>query len=170
MGDEMVKPSVYIETTIPSYLTAWRSPELMMAGNQEATRAWWDTDRQRFDMFISEAVLYEAGCGDVSAAERRRAVLEGLPELDINAEVEELTKRLLAEHALPQNARDDALHIAVAAVHGMDYLLTWNCRHIANALMRPKIERTCRMAGYEPADYLYAPGIDGGVDVQRQNS
>jgi len=145
-----MKASVYIETTIPSYLTAWRSPELVMAANQEATRSWWETARSRYDIFISDIVIQESGGGDPEAAERRLAVIAGLPELDVSGAVEQLAGRLLAGTAVPENAKTDALHIAVAAVHGMDYLLTWNCKHIANAAIRSKIETVCRASGYEP--------------------
>lgn len=146
-----MKESVYIETTIPSYLTAWRSPELVMAANQEATRSWWDIARPRYEVFISDIVVQESGGGDPVAAQRRLAVIEGLPELDVSEAVEQLAGRLLADAAIPENAKTDALHIAVAAVHhGIDYLLTWNCRHIANAAVRPKIEAVCRACGYEP--------------------
>ena len=145
-----MKPRVYLETTIPSYLTAWRSPELVMAANQEATRGWWEVSRPRYELFISSIVVVEAAGGDPDAARRRVAAIEGLPELDISDEVEVLAARLLEGAALPSGAKTDALHIAVATVHGMDYLLTWNCRHIANAATRPKIEAICRAAGYEP--------------------
>jgi hypothetical protein len=84
----MMKPSVYIETTIPSYLTAWRSPELIMAANQEATRSWWESSRPRYDLFISAIVTQEASGGDPEAAARRVASVEGLPELDLSEEVE----------------------------------------------------------------------------------
>ena len=149
MGNKM-NPTVYIETTIPSYLTAWRSSELQMAANQQTTRAWWDNERKRYDLYVSQLVLTEIKNGDLDAAERRMQVLEGIQLLDINDAVRSLAERLVAEHILPETALDDALHIAVAAVHGLDYLLTWNCKHIANAIMRPKIEQTCRMAQYEP--------------------
>ena len=145
-----MKSSVYIETTIPSYLTAWRSPELIMAANQEPTRRWWESSRQIYELFISAIVTQEASGGDPDAAKRRVAAIEGLPELDISEEVELLAARPLAGTALPDNAKTDALHIAVATVHGIDYLLTWNCKHIANAAMRPKIEAICRASGYEP--------------------
>jgi len=78
------------------------------------------------------------------------AALDGLPELGLTEPAEVLAARLLAGAALPQKTNADALHIAITAVHGMDYLLTWNCTHIANAIMRPKIELICRTAGYEP--------------------
>jgi hypothetical protein len=145
-----MKPSVYIETTIPSYLTAWRSPELVMAANQEATRKWWDESRAKFELFISGLVIGEISNGDPDAVRRRMAVVEDLPELGLTDKAEALAAKLLSGAALPQKAKADALHIAIAAVHGMDYLLTWNCTHIANAIMRPKIESICRVAGYEP--------------------
>jgi predicted nucleic acid-binding protein len=145
-----MKPSVYIETTIPSYLTAWRSPELVMAANQEATRSWWDTSRPKFDIFISALVLDEASSGDPAAAQRRMEIIREIPALDVSILAEELAARLLAASALPEKAKADALHIAIATVHGIDYLLTWNCKHIANATMRLKIESICRSSGYEP--------------------
>jgi hypothetical protein len=145
-----MKPSVYIETTIPSYLTAWRSPELVMAANQEATRKWRDESRVKFELFISGLVIGEISGGDPDAVKRRIAVVENLPELALTDQAEALAAKLLLGAALPQKAKADALHIAVATVHGMDYLLTWNCTHIANAIMRPKIESICRVAGYEP--------------------
>ena len=145
-----MKPSVYIETTIPSYLTAWRNPKLVMAANQEATRSWWDTSRPKYDLFISQLVTDEASSGDPEAAKRRLAIIDDLPELDISEQAEALAAQLLASAALPEKAKTDALHIAVATVHGIDYLLTWNCKHIANAALRPKIESVCRAAGYEP--------------------
>lgn len=145
-----MKPSVYIETTIPSYLTAWRSPELVMAANQEATRKWWDESRAKFELFISQLVIGEISNGDPEAVKRRIAVMENLPELALTDKAEALAAKLLVGAALPQKAKADALHIGIATVHGMDYLLTWNCTHIANAIMRPKIESICRAAGYEP--------------------
>ena len=145
-----MKSSVYIETTIPSYLTAWRSPELVMAANQEATRKWWDESRAKFGLFISQLVIGEISNGDPEAVKRRIAVVEDLPELALTDKAEALAAKLLLGAALPQKAKADALHIGIATVHGMDYLLTWNCTHIANAIMRPKIESICRAAGYEP--------------------
>jgi predicted nucleic acid-binding protein len=145
-----MKSSVYIETTIPSYLTAWRSPELVMAANQEATRKWWDESRAKFGLFISQLVIGEISNGDPEAVKRRIAVVEDLPALALTDKAEALAAKLLLGAALPQKAKADALHIAIATVHGMDYLLTWNCTHIANAIMRPKIESICRAAGYEP--------------------
>lgn len=145
-----MKPSVYIETTIPSYLTAWRSPSLLMAAQQEATRNWWDTVRAEYDLFISGFVVAECSSGDTDAAQRRLGAIRGIPELEASESVEILAEKLLQVTALPSKAKLDALHIAVATVHGIDYLLTWNCKHIANAVTRPKIEWACRSAGFEP--------------------
>jgi len=121
-----------------------------MAANQEATRKWWDESRVKFELFISELVIGEVSNGDPDAVKRRMAVVEDLPKLALIDQAEALASKLLLGAALPQKAKADALHIAVATVHGMDYLLTWNCTHIANAIMRPKIESICRWAGYEP--------------------
>ncbi|MGH8294462.1 MAG: type II toxin-antitoxin system VapC family toxin [Steroidobacteraceae bacterium] len=121
-----------------------------MAANQEATRKWRDESRAKFELFISELVMAEVSSGDPEAAKRRKTAVEDLPELELTDEAEGLAAKLLLGAALPQKAKADALHIAIAAVHGMDYLLTWNCTHVANAIMRPKIESICRAAGYEP--------------------
>ncbi|GAB4157612.1 MAG: hypothetical protein Tsb009_34730 [Planctomycetaceae bacterium] len=145
----MEKPKVYLETTVISYLTAWRSPQLMMAAHQEATRIWWDEERHHFDIFVSEAVIQEAALGDEDAARRRMEAMEGLPQLNISDESLKLANLLVQKMAMPETARMDALHIAIATVNGMDFLLTWNCRHIANATLRGLIASTCKSVGYE---------------------
>lgn len=145
----ILKPKVYVETLIPSYLTAWRSRDIVIAGNQETTKEWWDR-RDDFELFISEFVLVEVASGTPEAAERRLAVLNGIPEIEITAEVELIAQRLLSQASLPSRARVDALHIASAAMGGMDYLLTWNCAHIANPAFRGRIETVIRSFGYEP--------------------
>lgn len=121
-----------------------------MAANQEATRSWWEIARPRYDVFISAIVTQEASGGDPEAARRRVDAIAGLPDLDVSEEAESLAAQLLTAGAVPEKAKTDALHIAVATVHGIDYLLTWNCKHIANATMRAKIEAICRACGYEP--------------------
>ena len=144
-----MKPKVYIETTIISYLTAWRSPQLVMAAHQETTRNWWDDERQNFDLFVSETVIQEAAAGDSAAAQRRLEVLREIAELEITDEARQLAKELFLKTPLPENAQVDALHIATATTNGMDYLLTWNCRHIANATLRIAMAAVCETAGYE---------------------
>ena len=143
-----MKPKVYLETTIVSYLTAWRSSEIVTAANQEATRKWWDEQKPEFDLFVSEAVFQEASAGDADAVRRRMEVLRNIAELGVTDAARDLARSLVAEVPLPTTAEIDALHIAVATVHGMDYLMTWNCRHIANATLRHRIESVCNVAGY----------------------
>ena len=145
-----MKTKIYLETTIPSYLAAWPSRDLVTAAHQQITHHWWRSRRQDFTLFISQSVLDEAASGDPEAARRRLEVLEGLPLLDITNEAAEFAQTLLELMQLPPKAAPDALHIAVAVVNGMDYLLTWNCTHLANAALRSKIETACRNSGYEP--------------------
>ena len=145
----MAKPKVYVETTIVSYLTAKPSSDLIQAAHQKSTRDWWAT-RHRFELFVSRAVLTEAARGSVEAAARRMEALRGIPNLQFDPNVAALARRLMQGGTLPPNARLDAAHVAVAAVNGMDFLLTWNLRHLANAVVRGKIEAVCRDAGTVP--------------------
>lgn len=140
--------SVYIETSIPSYLTARPNRDVRAAAWQELTVQWWDTARRRYDLYTSEIVVAEAREGDPTAAERRIDVLRGIPELAVDAEVEALAAKLIADGGFPSAAEFDALHVALAAVHAMDFLLTWNCRHINNADTKPTIRSICALAGY----------------------
>jgi predicted nucleic acid-binding protein len=140
--------TVYLETTIPSYLTAWRSPELSMAAKQQTTRKWWDERRGGFELFISDAVLLEAAGGDAEAARKRLEVLDGIPVLNPLPEADEIALVLADRLSLPERALTDAAHIALCVVHGIDYLLTWNCTHIANATYQPIILDVCEQFGY----------------------
>ncbi len=144
----MDKKTVYRETSIVSYLTARPSDNLLAAAWQKVTVDWWETQRSRFTLYISAVVLEEAGRGDSNAIERRIKALEGIPLLEANDEVRTLSKILLTEKALPPRAVDDSLHIALSAVHGIDFLLTWNCRHIDNAETKPLIRNICFANGY----------------------
>jgi hypothetical protein len=144
-----MKASVYIETTIVSYLLAEPTKDLVQAAHQRVTREWWAT-RDRFDLFVSAAVVAEARRGDIAAATRRLDALSGIPQLSADPRVDGLVQALLHGGALPKRARVDAIHVAVAAVNGVDYLLTWNLRHLANAAIRGKIEEACRKAGLVP--------------------
>lgn len=145
-----MSPAVYVETTIVSYLTAWPNSDIERQAQQAATRRWWNEQRSAFTLFTSQFVIDEASAGDAVAAAERLAVLETMDSLLISPEVEPLAAQLLAAGALPAKARVDALHVAVATVNGIEYLLTWNCRHLANAVLWRKIEQTCSAAGYEP--------------------
>ncbi|MBI4703767.1 MAG: type II toxin-antitoxin system VapC family toxin [Deltaproteobacteria bacterium] len=136
-----MNPNIYIETSIVSYLTAWPSHDLVRAAHQQVTRDWWAT-RGSFDLFTSQFVLDEVTAGDEGAAASRLAALQEAVLLEVTEDAILLAENLVAGGALPPRARVDALHVAMAAVHGMDYLLTWNCKHIANASLRGRIECT----------------------------
>lgn len=143
----MGNPSVYIETSIISYLVARPSRDLIAAGHQQLTLAWWEQRRTSFNVVASPLVLREASLGDPGFAEKRRAVLESIPLLEVRTEAIELALQFL-RGPLPAKAEADAAHIALAAVHGVEYLLTWNCKHIANAEMQPALMRIAQKQGY----------------------
>ena len=145
-----MKPTVYVETSVVSYLTARPSRDLVTAGYQQVTREWWSTAPERFDLVASALVVDEAGAGDPDAARSRLDALGAAVLLDATPEAEDLTRTLLDLGAFPHRAAEDAAHIAIAATNGVTYLVTWNFRHIANAAMRMRIEQACREAGYEP--------------------
>jgi len=145
-----MKPSIYLETTIIGYLAMRVSGVLRIAANQETTRDWWDNQRQRFELFVSRYVVEECSHGDPVAAQERLVFLAGIPLLEISDETVSLANALLSRVPLPTKAVIDALHISVAALNGVQYLLTWNCRHIANPSLRVRIESVCREMGCEP--------------------
>lgn len=142
--------SIYLETSVIGYLTSRVSRELVTAANQQVTREWWDDRRADFDLFISQFVVHECSAGDPDAARERLEAIAEIPELDVNEDAKVLAKELVIKVPLPEGAEIDALHVAIATVHGIDYLLTWNCKHIANAALRHQIEAVCRDHGFEP--------------------
>ena len=144
-----MSPKVYIETSVVSYLTSLPSRDIVVAAHQQITHAWWAT-RARYELYVSEAVLAEAGGGDPRSAERRLSVLTDVAILRITSDVGDLASRFVDAGALPRKAFVDALHVAAAAIHGMDFLLTWNCTHIANAQIRAWLESLCRSHGLQP--------------------
>ena len=144
----MPAPTLYLETTIPSYLAARRSPLARIAADQQTTQDWWDFHRQEYEIFISEAVLDEAADGDPALSAQRMAILAGLPRLQITPEADALVERLLRSDIIPAKAAADAVHLALAATHGIEYLLTWNCRHIHNLKLERRIEAACEAFGF----------------------
>ena len=142
-------PTVYIETSIVNYLTARPSRDVVTLARQELTREWWNSRRQRHDLFTSDVVVGEASEGDDEAARQRLDALQGIEELETTSKAEDLASALLEEGPLPEKAAVDALHIGISATEGIEYLLTWNCTHIANAAMRKPIEEVCRTKGIE---------------------
>lgn len=145
----IMKHRVYLETTIVSYLTSKPSRDVIIAAHQQITQEWWETRREAFDLFVSELVIREAGAGDEVAAQKRLSALEEIPLLELNEEALNLARDFVEKGLIPETAREDALHIALATVHGMDYLITWNCRHIANAELRKSVSLICITQGYE---------------------
>ena len=145
-----MRPKVYLETTVISYLTAWPNRDVVIAGHQQVTREWWKSCPDRFEVVASELVVREAGEGDQDAVRDRLAVLNKVPLIQISEAALALARRLVGEAAIPKKAGEDALHLAIAATNGVEYLATWNCRHLANATMRERIEAVCRAAGYQP--------------------
>lgn len=144
-----MKGRVYVETTIISYLSARLSRDLVVAAHQQLTEEWWG-QRMSFDLYTSQVVTREAAAGDREMAQRRLAFVAEIPLLEINEQALELATQLMQRGMIPARAAEDASHIAIATVHGMDYLLTWNCKHIANARMQKTVAEICRTAGYEP--------------------
>jgi hypothetical protein len=144
-----MKQTLYLETTIPSYVTSRPSRDLIIAGHQQVTKEWWEKRRDAFQIYISQLVIDEAGAGDPGAAQERMQVIKDFSVLDITPEVGLLASGILASGILPRKAATDAAHIAIAAVHGMDFLLTWNCVHIANAAIAKAVANTCRQRGFE---------------------
>jgi len=140
--------TVYIETSILGYLTARSTKNLILAGNIEMTRDWWELRRDAFTLYISQVVLNEAAQGDAEIAARRLEIVRNFPLLEVTESVEDLADQFMARSKLPPKASDDAVHIALATVNGLDYLLTWNCKHIANAQIRKKLLEVCLDFGY----------------------
>ncbi len=126
-----MKPKLYKETTIPSYLASRPSSDPVVAGHQSITRDWWTNRQSAFDAFISEAVLDEIGQGDPEAVARRRALIAGFPTLETTKACADLAQYYLTSLLLPTKAHFDALHLAIASIYSMDFLVTWNCRHLA---------------------------------------
>jgi len=134
------KPTLYLESTIPSYLTARPSRDLIVAAHQQITHEWWEGCRADYDVYVSEAVLLEIGAGDPEAAARRLAKVEGLPRLPLTQDVDALALKYQDGLGLPRDARVDIVHIACAVAHRMEYLLTWNCTHIAHGLVIRRLQ------------------------------
>lgn len=159
-----MRSTVYIETTIISYLAAHPSRDLITAAHQQITHTWWQERRPEFSIFASQVVLDESAAGDPEMASKRMEILEGVSLLEVTPAVAELAAALITRLPLPPRAGADAAHIAVAAYHGMNYLLTWNCAHIANAVLRPRIEKICREQGYSAPVLCTPEELLGGAE------
>ncbi|MFZ4695707.1 MAG: type II toxin-antitoxin system VapC family toxin [Verrucomicrobiia bacterium] len=145
-----MKASVYLETTILSYLVARPSRDLVVAAHQQITREWWDKHVPHFRCYVSQIVVDEISKGDPVESKKRQEVAGKIPLLDVTDDAAIFAEELLGEKILPLKATQDATHIAVAAVNGLDFLLTWNCVHIANAKIEGRIATLCRSKGFQP--------------------
>jgi predicted nucleic acid-binding protein len=145
-----VAPKVYLETSVVSYITSRLARDIVVLAHQQLTREWWDLRRGEFELYTSEVVVAESDRGDPEAARARREILRQTKQLSASQAAEQLVPVLLAATGLPSKALADMAHIALATVHGMQYLLTWNCKHIANAAVRRTVVKTCRERGFEP--------------------
>jgi hypothetical protein len=145
-----MRGKVYIETSVISYLTSRPSRDVVVAGHQQITQEWWSDHSNQYELFISQAVLEEVAAGDPLWARSRLEAINNIPLLEISAETVALAKDFLQLGCLPTKAEVDALHIAIAATNRIDFLLTWNCKHLANARLRNPIERICLARNYYP--------------------
>jgi hypothetical protein len=144
----MAKSTLYLETTIPSYYTARVSQNLIVAAHQAITMEWWQHEAEKYDIYISQFVLDEAEAGDPDAAQRRLTFLSSFPLLEVTDEVLSLTETIIKTQVFPVKAIRDISHIAVASVHGIEYLLTWNCTHINHATTKEKVRIVCEQEGW----------------------
>ena len=135
--------SIYLETTFISYLVARPSRDVIVAGHQQTTHDWWANRRSEFECSVSQVVIDEVSVGDPTEVQKRLAIIGGLPTLALTDEANALTQAIMAAGILPPQVLRDAAHVAVAAVHAVDYLLTWNCKHLANAQIARRIAVVC---------------------------
>jgi predicted nucleic acid-binding protein len=143
---------VYIETTIPSYVVSRLSRDITVLSHQKITEEWWEVKRYDYDLFISQIVIDEITAGDSRLAAKRNELIADLPMLEYNSDIEKLAHRYHAYLGLPEKSFRDAFHIAFATYYEMDYLLTWNCRHLANAAIRSKLTGYNFKLGYRTPD------------------
>ena len=141
-------PTLYMETSIVSYLRQQASPQVVAAARQLLTRQWWDEERSNYELVTSQYVLDEASAGDPFLAAQRLQALDGIPLLPLDPQIGIIAKEIVSRAILPPQAAIDALHIAMVAYHKIQYLLTWNCTHIANAKILPRIHHVLTDLGY----------------------
>jgi predicted nucleic acid-binding protein len=140
---------VYIESTIPSYVVARPARDILQAARQQTSIDWWDLKREQHELFTSQVVIDEIAVGESEMAQHRLELLKHIPLLRVGDESREIARKILSSGLLPVKAERDALHIALASAYGMDILLSWNCRHIANAAIQTRLRRLVDSAGYD---------------------
>jgi hypothetical protein len=141
--------TVYLETTFVSYLVALPARDLVTAAHQQVTRDWWQQRRKHFHCVVSQVVIDEISVGDESEIKKRLDIVEPLDILAGSPDAESLTQAIMDAGVLPAKAVRDAAHIAVASVHRVQYLLTWNCKHLANAQISRRVQKVCDQQGFE---------------------
>jgi len=146
----MTRPTAYIETTVIGHLVGRILADPIVAGRQVVTRQWWPTAKEKYRLFVSKVVADECASGDPEAADERLAALESLEFIATSSAVDKLAHQLMEKHAVPKTEPRDAVHISLAAVNGLEYLVSWNFKHIVNPTTRAAIERICRDAGFVP--------------------
>ena len=144
--------TVYLETSFISYLVSRPSRDLLVAAHQQTTDEWWNTRHNEFECFISQVVIDEASAGNSSEAAKRMDIIKDLPVLEFTDEAESLALTILSSGKFPHHANRDAAHIAIAAANSIDYLLTWNCKHLANANVRVRLHKLNNSLGYNTPD------------------
>lgn len=147
---------IYIESTIPSYVVARPARDLIQAARQQLTRDWWDLQREKHELFTSQVVLDEIAAGEPAMAQRRLELMAGISLVDLTPDAESLADVVLRSGLIPADADGDAAHIALASTHGLDMLLTWNCRHIANAAIVGRLRRLVETQGHKLPE-IYTP-------------
>jgi predicted nucleic acid-binding protein len=158
----MLMERVYLETTLISYLSSRPSRDLLVAAHQQVTYDWWNSRRGAFDCFVSQIVIDEVSAGDPEEARRRMEIIDMFPVLEVTEEAELLAKAILDSGAIPPRAVRDAAHIAVAAIHDLDYLLTWNCTHLANAQVIRRVSVVCNREGFQMPTVCTPEELMGG--------
>ena len=144
-----MKKKVYIESTIPSYLASRPSRDLITAGHQQITQEWWENRRKDFDIYISQFVIDEISLGDSETAKKRLSIISRFKQLDLTDDVRALAKIIIDAGIIPVKSAIDAAHISVATIHEMQFLLTWNCKHLANGEIIIKVQELCIHHGYQ---------------------
>jgi len=143
-----MKPLVYIESSVISYLTARPSNDLIKSARQAITEEWWEKDRTRFNCYISALVEEEIARGNPDAAKKRLDVTNKIDNLSVSVNAKEIAEVLISSGAVPVNSEEDALHIGIATAHGVHFLLTWNFKHINNAEKKSQINKVIEELGY----------------------
>jgi len=154
--------TVYLETTFISYLVARSSSDVIVSAHQRITQDWWSLRKAAFECCVSQVVIDEVSAGDVDEVKKRMAIVDELPVLSVSREAEDLTEVIVSSGVLPKHAFRDAAHVAVATTHDVDYLLTWNCRHLANAQIANRIRRLCESRGQRVPSICTPEELMGG--------